>query len=75
MVSQNLSDWADQGMLLWALHRTGQTRFIRGDSTWNCPAGSGPDLLANTQRGGHSILEEIRRRHPTAKIVHWLGGT
>jgi hypothetical protein len=98
---QSLSAWADQGMLLWALHRTGQTRFIRQELTWNWPVRgfSIPDLLSSvlrggrgslegrgtvgtetvgtesqpTSSGGHSILEEIRRRYPDAKIVHWLG--
>ena len=79
---QSLSAWADQGMLLWALHRTGQTQFIRGDLAWNCPvhasrpgAGSAPSpsLLATAAANGHSVLEEIRRRYPDAKIVHWLG--
>ena len=70
---QALSAWADQGLLLWALHRTSQTRFIRQDLAWNWPAHAFSDLLASTLRGGHSMLEEIRRRCPDAKIVHWLG--
>jgi hypothetical protein len=53
-------------------HRTGHSRLIRGNSTWDCPARRGSDLLASGLHGGHRVLEEICRRHPTAKIVHWL---
>jgi len=79
---QSLSAWADQGMLLWALHRTGQTQVVREDLAWNWPvhrsrpgaaSGPSPSLLATAAASGHSVLEEIRRRYPEAKIVHWLG--
>jgi len=79
---QSLSAWVDQGMLLWAAHRTAQTQFIRSDMAWNCPVDAsrtrrpidhGPGLIATAASNGHSVLEEIRHRYPDAKIVHWLG--
>jgi hypothetical protein len=70
---QPLCAWADQGLLLWALLRTGQSRIVRQDLTWNCPVRGFSDLLASAWRSGHSILEEIRQRYADAKIVHWLG--
>jgi YD repeat-containing protein len=57
---QSLSAWADQGMLLWAAHRTGQTPFIRQDLTWNWPVhrsrpgaseDSSPGLIAAASNG------------------------
>jgi len=79
---QSLSAWADQGMLLWAAHRTGQTQVVREDLAWNCPVhrsrpgaaeAPSPGLIAAAASDGRSVLEEIRRRYPEAKIVHWLG--
>jgi len=79
---QSLSAWVDQGMLLWAAHRTAQTQFIRSHVAWNCPVDAsrtrrpidhGPGLIATAASNGHSVLEEIRHRYPGAKIVHWLG--
>ena len=70
---QALSAWADQGILLWALHRTGRTDCIQSDLTWNCPAGDSCNLIATALRDGQSILKEIERRYPHARIVHWLG--
>jgi len=70
---QALSAWVDQGILLWATHRTGRTSCIRQDLSWNWPGGSTPQLLQAALGNGCSILEEIGRRYPAAKIVHWLG--
>jgi Protein of unknown function (DUF3431) len=79
---RGLSAWCDQGMLLWAAHRTGQTQFIERSLEWNwpvdCAQGRPPmarsaSLLVAATAKGHSVLEEIRCRYPQAKIVHWLG--
>ncbi|MGO8745390.1 MAG: hypothetical protein ACLQNE_05320 [Thermoguttaceae bacterium] len=70
---QALSSWADQGMLLWAAHRTAQTQCIREDLTWNHPGRTGSNLIAAALKNGRSILDEIRVQYPGASIVHWLG--
>ncbi len=70
---QGLSTWADQGMLLWAAHRTGQTHFIRADLAWNQPGGGCSNLIAAAVKNSRSIIDQIRAQHPGARIVHWLG--
>ena len=70
---QALSAWADQGMLLWAAHKTQATSAIQQDLSWNFPSLRNARLIARAVRNGRSILDEIRSDHPNAKIVHWLG--
>lgn len=67
-----LIDWADQGLLLWALHRTGDTPHIRDNAIWNCKGSDVHDLLPDAIRCG-SLFKAIKKRYPKAGIVHWLG--
>ena len=69
-----LCAWADQGMLLWAVHQVGEAKAIRTELEWNYPAGRAPGLIENAVQQRHSILEEIRCHYPQAKVAHWLGG-
>ncbi len=71
--NQSLSAWADQGMLLWALHRTKSTAAIQKDVTWNCPSKPVQNLIADAVENRCSVLDEIRNKHPGASIVHFLG--
>ena len=70
---QKLSAWADQGMLLWAAHRTDSVGAIRHDLGWNFPAQGTNNLILRAVRNQRSILDEIRCDYPGANIVHWLG--
>jgi len=70
---QRLSAWADQGMLLWAVHHTKSTDVIRQDMAWNFPSQGTSDAIRRAVQNERSILDEIRSDYPEANIVHWLG--
>ena len=70
---QSLSAWADQGLLLWALHATGNTHLIQQTLEWNQPVFSQPDLLASAVRSGRNLVRELKLRFPDASVVHFLG--
>lgn len=70
---QALSAWADQGMLLWAVHQTGMVNAIQSELDWNFPAGQAPELIANAVNNRHSILDELCQKYPNANVAHWLG--
>lgn len=70
---QQYSAWADQGLLLWALHHTGMTRHIRSDLTLNQPVFQKPNLLAGAVESSRSLLAELREQFPTSTILHFLG--
>lgn len=70
---QRYAAWWDQGMLTWAIKRTGKSHLIRDEPAWNLPAREFRDLLSQAIRNGGSLLDEIRRRFPDAHNVHWVG--
>lgn len=69
--------WHDQGSLLWTLHYLGRLDAISPDTYWNWPAnGHGQDYLPESlQRytNDATLLAQLRRDHPDARIVHWMG--
>jgi hypothetical protein len=65
--------WADQGLLVWALLRTGGADDIRQDLCWNYPSFEAGGLIASAAANRRTLLEEIQHRYPAAKIVHWFG--
>ncbi len=71
--SQHLSAWADQGLLLWAVHRHAATRFIRDSLTANRPVFNEPDLLAATVNKQETLLSLLSERFPDDTIIHFLG--
>ena len=70
---QKLSAWADQGLLLWALHRNNATNLIDLNLACNRPAFEQDGLLSSAFREGRTILAELHRRFPEDTIVHFLG--
>jgi hypothetical protein len=70
---QSFSAWADQGLLLWAVHRMGMKRHIHQDLAFNQPIFQEPELLYGAVRHGHNLLTEFRQRFPDASILHFLG--
>jgi len=70
---QSFIAWADQGLLLWALHRTHMTCHIRGNLKYNWPVFQQPGLLAAAVDRGFNMLEEFRARFPENIILHFLG--
>ena len=70
---QSFSAWADQGLLLWALHRCGMTQRIRPDLDYNQPIFQEPELLSGAVMNGHNLLAEFRCRFPETSILHFPG--
>lgn len=70
---QKLSAWADQGLLLWALHRNGATKLIDSNLQCNRPAFEQDGLLRSAFLSGETVLSELKRRFPDDTIVHFLG--
>jgi hypothetical protein len=70
---QSFSAWADQGLLLWAVHRMGMKRHIHQDLAFNQPIFQEPELLYGAVRHGYNLLTEFRQRFPDASILHFLG--
>ncbi len=70
---QSFSAWADQGLLLWALHHTGMTHHICQKLTFNQPIFQEPTLLSGAICNGLSLLKEFRERSPESVILQFLG--
>jgi len=70
--------WWDQGALAWSLHALDMLECVALDTRWNTPAGSirppgyvGPERARF--RAGPELTDQIRRGHPGAGIVHFMG--
>ena len=70
---QRLSAWADQGLLLWAVHKNRAAEHIQQSLVANRPVFEEADLLSATFHSQHSLLEELKTRFPDDTIVHFLG--
>lgn len=66
---------ADQGALLWAIHRSRRYDMVMPDRTFNCPANfqSSEGVRKDYSKVGHCFLEAVKKDHPCTAIVHWLG--
>jgi hypothetical protein len=70
---RQLVDWADQGLLLWALLRNNAARFIQQSLNWNQPVFAQPDLLSHSIASGRTLLKQISSQFPDCTIAHFLG--
>lgn len=70
---QDLSAWADQGLLLWAILKNQAAHLIQESLEANRPSYEIEDLLGTVFRSGRTVLEELKCRFPDDTIVHFLG--
>lgn len=71
--------WWDQGTMIWAMHRCGGKKNYVLDTgkKFNYPANGlkhvKDDLFRKQYVDGRCFFAELRKDHPDAHIVHWLG--
>lgn len=68
--------YSDQGMWIWALHRAKAFDCVIDDSSCNFPADNVPLNRMHERKlrlPSPTLIEEVRKDHPDAVVVHWLG--
>lgn len=76
---RQLFSWWDQGTMIWALNRTSNPNGLVLDlgKKFNYPANgckyAKDDMDRKRYLDGRHFFEELRRDHPEAHVVHWLG--